>query len=190
VNRCEDLRWLREFLDAVIEKLDLIAASGESEMLFKCIGLAEFCNGCSGDKQGRAPLILAELLMVSPPEADGIRRAEKLLAAAAETLPSGDRQLARCTARLLLAKGDYPGAARLWAGICDSLRPRERAGPRSWAWWRAKFFELYCCQMAEGFPPRRLFHTIEVLEKTVSDPPRFWSEKISAIKDRCAEEDR
>ena len=96
---------------------------------------------------------------------------------------SGEVDLLRYRARLLMSESQFSQAAKRWARICD-IQKNEAVSEkqRSWKWWRAKFYELYCCQQIPEFNKQYLLHTIEILETTYPEIPFLWSEKLNSLK--------
>jgi hypothetical protein len=64
------------------------------------------------------------------------------------------------------------------------------AAQRSWKWWRAKFYELYCCAKISQIQKEKVLHTIEVLENSFTNIPSLWAEKLSSLKQQCRHSER
>lgn len=93
----------------------------------------------------------------------------------------------RCKARLLARQNQFEQAAATWAQIAQ-LRRNDVAGPggRSWEWWRAKYYEIWCLSRSKDFARADICHLIDVLENSYSAIPDLWAKKLAALKKQCA----
>ena len=191
-----------ELLSEVVDKIDQweSKAGDFNKMVKDCKALAEFSN--ASVKSRRTALLLAEIsTFAADKEKSKLSEAEALLNSMAQN--SKDADWLRCRARLLAEQGKFDRAGQLWAQLAR-IRRTEATTPnqRSWKWWRAKFYELYCwskCPQTEkenvvgprsfDFAQDRfagtLLHTIEVLESSFTDIPPFWAEKLNSLKQQC-----
>jgi len=148
-------------------------------MLRNCIRLAEYADrfGCSRSSR----LILAEFnLLAAKPQKSNFDEIERTLSTCEKR---DDVNWLRCRARLLGAEGKFERAAELWAQIAR-IRRNDEPSPdeRSWQWWRAKYYELYCLAQPPNAGKRNIIHTIEVLENTFKHIPPPWAEKLHLLK--------
>ena len=179
-----------ELLSEVVDTIDRFQKSDLSFML-NCKQLAQFCYDClEGQQRWQAGLFLAETsIFAAAKEKDTLLALEKLLSNLAND-DVGDVDLLRCRARLLTENGKYKEAAGLWAQIAE-IRKSElpEASRRSWKWWRAKFYELYCWSKCPQTKKEEVLHTIEVLENTFTNVPPLWAEKLGYLKKQCRSKD-
>ncbi|MHC4293333.1 MAG: hypothetical protein ACYSTX_03485, partial [Planctomycetota bacterium] len=138
---------------------------------------AEFCYGCfeNPDRHGAA-LLLGELLtLTSPEKSQKFSQLQDYIEMSDQKDYFSEIDMLRYQARLLMAEKQFSQAAEKWARICsirkiESLSEKER----SWKWWRAKFYELFCCRQIAEFSEQDLLHTIEILETTYQKIPPLW----------------
>ncbi len=149
---------------------------------------AEFCYRCLDVPQKQqAALLLAEIsVLVADKDKEKLSAVEKLLNNAAKDSDADDVDLFRCRARLFCEQGKFTEAAVLWAQICN-VRKNQLPLPsrRSWKWWRAKFYELYCWSKSPQTEKKEVWHTIDVLENTFDYIPPLWAEKLSSLKQQA-----
>jgi len=182
----EATRVLSEFVERIDEER---AKEGDfGRMMEKSQKLAEYCYGCAeGSEKYKAGLILAEILIVDgEKEPEQLSRAEGLLKIVGDGSSERGVDFLRCWARLLGAEGKFDKAAKVWRCICEAERAESvLSGRRSKRWWRAKFYELYCCAAGVKVKRKDVVHSIEVLESSFVDIPVFWAKKLSLLKGRC-----
>jgi len=189
-NSCE---FAGEAMGLLSEVVDIIDRFEKSDLSFmrNCKQLAQFCYDClEGQQRRQAGLFLAEIsIFAASKEKDALLAVEKLLSNLASA-DAGDVDLHRCRARLLTENGKFEAAAGLWAQIAE-VRKSElpEASRRSWKWWRAKFYELYCWSKCPQTQKEEVLHTIEVLENTFSGIPALWAEKLDYLKQQCRSKD-
>ena len=149
---------------------------------------AEFCYRCLDVPQKQqAALLLAEISVLAADKDKGkLSEAEKLLNTLPEEGRGGDVDLLRCWARLFCEQGKFADASVLWVQICN-IRKNQLPSPsrRSWKWWRAKFYELYCWSKLPRTKNEQVCHTIDVLENTFDHIPPLWAEKLSSLKQQA-----
>ncbi len=188
-NSCELAGEAMELLSEVVDTIDRFEKSGLSFRVLK--QLAQFCYDCLKGRQRRqAGLFLVEIsIFAAAKEKDTLLAVEKLLSNLANA-DAGDVDLHRCRARLLTENGKFKEAAGLWAQIGE-VRKSElpEASRRSWKWWRAKFYELYCWAKCPQTKKEEVLHTIEVLENTFTSVPPLWAEKLDSLKQQCRSKD-
>lgn len=183
-NRCEHTGESMELLAEIIDQIDQVQVQIDNfpEMIQDCKKLAEFCRACLN---GQTPsLLLAEISIFAADKEHGkLSAVEKLLNSIVKDGLSGDIDFIRCKARLLTKQGKFSEAAGLWTQICK-MRKNEMtsANQRSWKWWRAKFYELYCWDKMPQTPTKDILHTLEVLENTFIDIPPLWTKKLNSLK--------
>ncbi len=173
----------------VIDEIDEIQQQAElfDKVAEDCRVLAEFCFGClDGEAKRQAGLYLAEAsIFAANKEEEKLSAVEELLNDTAQS-GNGDVDLLRCRARLLSEQGKFGEAAELWAKICEIRRGEtSEADKRSWKWWRAKFYELYCLAECPQTRKAGIYHTIEVLENSFTDIAPVWAEKLNSLKHQC-----
>jgi hypothetical protein len=189
-NSCELAGEAMELLSEVVDTIDRFEKSDLSFMR-SCKQLTQFCYDCLEGRQRRqAGLFLAETsIFAAAKEKDKLLAVEKLLSNLAND-DAGDVDLHRCRARLLTENGKFKEAAGLWAQIAE-VRKSElpETSRRSWKWWRAKFYELYCWAKCPQTKKEEVLHTIEVLENTFTNIPTLWAEKLDFLKQQCRSKD-
>ncbi|MHC4639197.1 MAG: hypothetical protein ACYTBV_17100 [Planctomycetota bacterium] len=151
-----------------------------------CRKLAELCYDCLEDTlKQKAGLFVIEISVFAATEASKkLSHFEKLLDSTAKQGATEDVDFIRCRARLLAKQRKFGEAAAYWAKVAK-MRTNETGSAdnqRSWKWWRAKFYELYCRYRWPQTDKDSLLHTIEVLENTYSEIPPFWAEELSSLK--------
>ena len=174
-----------------IEQLEHDCANFE-RLLKNSLAIARYCERISLSAYGlipveRARLHLAEILLFNasgdPQKASQV---ERMLAGLPDDGKGEDVDFLRCRARLLAAQGKFKEAGALWASIAKICRGRSFSpGERSYQWWRAKFYELYCLSKTPQAKTKDVLHTIEVLESSFAEVPPLWAEKLSLLKQQC-----
>jgi hypothetical protein len=132
-----------------------------------------------------ARLYLAEIsVFAANKDQQRLSESGKLLDVLASQGLADNVDLLRCRARLLTQQNNFAEAAELWAKIAE-IRKDEPAPPhqRSWKWWRAKYYELYCLSKQPQTNKQSLLHTIEVLENSFAGAPPLWAEKLKSLKE-------
>lgn len=186
-NDCEYTGEIMQLLAEVTDEIDRIQADEPDwlELMEDCKRLAKICYGCldKPDKQ-LAGLFLAEIsVFAANKEKSKLSEAEELLSSISQQGRNVD--FVRCRARLLAEQNKFASAAALWSEICE-IRKNDvpSTNQRSWKWWRAKFYELYCWSKSPQTQKEDVLHTIEVLENSF-DIPALWSENLSSLKQHC-----
>jgi len=155
----------------------------DDTMLHNCIRLAEYADRFGHSR--RSSLILAEFNLLLPkPQKSKLDEIERTLSACESR---GDINWLRCRARLLGVRGEFKRSAELWAQI-SRIRRADKPSPdeRSWRWWRAKYYELYCVAQLPDAKKQSIIHTIEVLENTFEGIPPPWAEKLRLLKGQAS----
>jgi len=189
----DDCRYADEvmvLLQEIVDEVDLLEIQAEhfSQMLQHHKKFAEFCRRCLDVPQKQqAALLLAEIsVFAADKDKEKLSAVEKMLDNAAKDGDADDVDLLRCRARLSCEQGNFADAAVLWAQICNIRKIQlPSPGRRSWKWWRAKFYELYCWSKLPQTKKEEVLHTIDVLENTFPDIPPLWAEKLSSLKHRA-----
>jgi len=179
----EVMELLSEVADT-IDELEL-QADDFGKTIHDCKKLAEFSHKSINDRQ--SGLLLTEIsTLAADKDKKKLSETEKLLNNMAGDGDANDINLLRCRARLLTAQGKFGKAVKLWDKICEIRKSQlTSANQRSWKWWRAKFYELYCCAKISQTEKEKVLHTIEVLENSFTDIPPLWAEKLSSLKQQC-----
>ncbi|MBW8001039.1 MAG: hypothetical protein FVQ80_03350 [Planctomycetes bacterium] len=184
-NNCQNGRNAIGLVGNVIWEIDLF----ENDLTFlqHCKKLAAYGYKCFGTEQNA--LILAEIfILTAEKQQDKLLKAEKLLQKIANIESVNKRVLLRCRARLMAEQDKFEEAAKLWAKISSMLTtasPSENT--RSWAWWRAKYYQLYCWSRSSTAKNADILHNIEVLQNSFASVPQLWAEKLSLLKQRTNE---
>ncbi len=154
------------------------AGKGDT-MLRNCVGLAEYADRFVRSR--RSSLILAEFnLLAAKPQKSNLDEIQRTLSTCEKR---DDINWLRCRARLLGAEDKFERSAELWAQIARIRRDDEPSpDERSWQWWRAKYYELYCLAQPPNAEKGNIIHTIEVLENTFTRIPPPWAEKLGLLK--------
>lgn len=189
-NRCEHANEAMELLSEIIDKIDYYQAKKGDfpKMVRNCYKLASFCYNCFDGRQNRwAGLLLAEVSVFAAEKEKGkLSIVEELLNNLAGNGRARDVNLLRCRARLLSEQDKFCKAAGLWAQVAK-IREGESpsANQRSWKWWRAKFYELYCWSKCPQAQKESIPHTIDVLETSFTDIPPLWADKLKQLKQQA-----
>jgi len=181
---CEHVAEAMKLLSEIVDEIDRFQKDKPSFM-DNCKKLAQFCYDClDGKIKQRAALLLIEIsVFAETKRQDKLSGFEKLLDNMAKAGLSEDVDFIRCRARLLARQGKFNEAARLWAHIAQMRKSESlSASRRSWKWWRAKYYELYCWAKCPQTKKDSLSHTIEVLENSFTDIPALWAGKLSSLK--------
>jgi len=173
-----------QLLSEVVDKIEQFETQAEDfdKMLDSCIKLAEFGNKSLNNQQ--TALLLAEFLVFAADnEQSRLTEAERLLNTLAEETDSGDVDFLRCRARLLAEQGEFEAAAGLWAKLCEMRKDElSLTNQRSWKWWRAKYYELYCWSKLPQTRKADVAHSIEILENSFHNIPPLWAKRLSLLK--------
>jgi hypothetical protein len=173
----EVVALMSDVLDNIELSLEQTADAGR--MLHNCTRLAEFAHKSLNNRQ--TALLLAEINLCES------ARHENKLTEIETTLKTfenrNDLSWLRCKARLFMAMAEYEQAAQLWAQIAQFRRSQSPSPSRpTWQWWRAKYYELYSISKLPRAKKQNLAHTMEVLEKTFTDIPPLWAEKLRSLR--------
>jgi hypothetical protein len=184
-NSCQCVAEAMQLLAEVIDEIDRFYTQDLSFM-DNCRKLAELCYDClEGTLKQKAALFLIEISVSAATEAsEKLSPSEKLLDALAKEGLTDDIDFIRCRARLSAKQRKFGEAAVYWARVAK-MRTNETGSAdnqRTWKWWRAKFYELYCRYRWPQTDKESLLHTIDVLENTYSEIPPFWAEELSSLK--------
>jgi hypothetical protein len=184
-NDCQYADEAMVLLSEIIDQIETCQKETEqfSAIIQACKKLARFCCDClEGPQYRQAGLYLAEVSVFAA-DKEKLSEVEKLLSSLAED--GNDVGLVRCRARLLAGQGKFEEAGRLWSQICQ-VRKNETAlaTRRSWKWWRAKYYQLYCWANCAGTQKKDVLHTIEVLESSFTNIPPLWAEKFGFLKEK------
>jgi hypothetical protein len=159
----------------IIDKIELWQqdANDFNQMLLDCNTLAEFADKSLNTRQ--STLTLAEL---------AILQGKRFLTPFSPD--ENNVNWLRFQTRLLMAQDKFEQSAKLWAKIAESRR-NETTGSnqKSYGWWQAKFYELYCLAKTPQPDNRNIRHAIEVLQNTYTDIPSPWPEKLNGLKESC-----
>ena len=186
-NDCQYADEAMVLLGEIIDQIETCQKETEqfSAIIQACKKLARFCCGClEGPQYRQGSLYLAEVsVFAADKDSEKLSEVEKLLSNLAED--GNDVDLVRCRARLLIGQGEFEEAGRLWSQICQ-VRKNETASAtrRSWKWWRAKYYQLYCWAECAGTQNKDVLHTIEVLENSFTNIPPLWAEKFGFLKEK------
>ncbi len=85
-------------------------------------------------------------------------------------------------ARLANAQGKYAEAAKKWGQICATLKSEPDEPPQhSYAWWRAKYFELENSLKIPNASRADVIHSVEVLQSSFNQIPTFWDNRFKLL---------
>lgn len=171
-------------LRAVIENIEQIDYLNEQQIVIAAEKMARFCYDCGdGQFKDESALLLAESVLLSGVGDKNFDEVKMLLDQVSNDYQRDNLSVLRCRARFFAVQGSYDKAGRLWAKICRIRREELTGnGRRSYGWWRAKFYELYCLSQKDNSDIKKLSHTIEVLQNSFGDIPQFWEEKLDQLK--------
>ena len=182
-NGCKYAIEIMEFVSEIVETIEQVQADctnfvGTIEDSKK---LAEFCYDCCNSRQSN--LILAEInIFINKNNQQELSRIQELLSSM-ETPNTSKVNLIRCKARLSAEQGEFCKAAELWAELAQIHKTNSYAtNQRSWKWWRAKFYELFCQAKCPQTQKTDILHTIEVIENSYTHIPPLWLEKLDTLK--------
>ena len=183
-----------ELLSHIIDQIEQLEhdCADFQKLLNSSLAIARYCERISLSADGlipveRARLYLAEILLFSASgDPQKVSQVDKMLADLPDDGKGEDVDFLRCRARLLAVQGKFKEAGTLWASIAKICRGRSSsAGQRSYQWWRAKFYELYCLSKTPEAKSKDVLHAIEVLENSFAEFPPLWAEKLSSLKEQC-----
>ncbi|MCJ7692828.1 MAG: hypothetical protein MUO22_05380, partial [Sedimentisphaerales bacterium] len=159
-------------------------AEDDSGFVSNCKELARFCFDClEGNLKQKAALLLVEVSAIQLPQQIALADFEQLLESLAEDNMRDDVDFIRCSARLAIAQRKFDTAAKLWSKIAQITKDdTTAAGTRTWKWWRAKYYELYCWANHDLAEKQQITHNIEILRNSFDDIPLFWAEKLDRLK--------
>ncbi len=180
----DEILTLLEQLD---EKVDLVIETAQKpdQFLGKYQTLAELlCQCIEEPKKQKADLILTELsILANQNDPEKLSKIEDLIAKTEEKLSAQNIDLLRCQARLLTAQRKFSPAVKIWTQIADVRRNQGISTQnRSWEWFRAKYFQLYCFSKTSKTNKPQIPHTIEVLENSFEKIPEPWAKKLNRLK--------
>jgi len=180
-----------QLLSEIVENIEQFetGAGDFNKMLDSCRQLAELSNKSLNNRQ--TALLLAEILVFAADneQGNGLIEAENLLNIFAGQADANDVDFLRCRARLLAKQHRFDEAARLWAKLCRMQEGEvSLANQRSWKWWRAKYYELYCWSRLPQTKKEDVSHSIEILENSFRNIPSLWAEKMSLLKSAAVSE--
>lgn len=183
---CRYTQQAMVLLSEIIENADSLEYQEDDffQTADKCKRLAQIYYKCLEDLQ--AGLFLAEIsVFAANKDNDRLSKIEKLLNNLSADYDEETVDLIRCRARLLTAQQKFEEAAKLWSRICKIQKTQDfSSNTRSFKWWRAKYYELYCWSKLPQAKKQTLVHTIEVLENTFRDVPLLWAEKLKSLKNQ------
>ncbi len=190
---CEYAGQAMELAAEIIDRIEQVQADSNdpTKTSQDCRKLAQFAYDClDSEIKRRAGLVLAEAMVVTAAENEQLLKdAEKLLENLAKDIPDKEANYLRCRARLLTEQHKFADAAGLWASLADMLKQEKTLpdgaglpGERSWHWWQAKFYELYCCSKLPETKTGEVLHTIEVFQNSYNNIPPLWAKKLQELK--------
>ncbi|MHC5073405.1 MAG: hypothetical protein ACYTFE_01110 [Planctomycetota bacterium] len=183
-NYASEIKTLLDELTDRIEQIE-VDVSDFSLLLSQLRTCAEFCYDCLEDfEKYRVGLLWGELLVFA--NSNQTQRFSELQYFIDSSNQEGhieEVDLLRYRARLSMSEDEFAEAAQRWSQICR-IRKSEGASDneRSWKWWRAKYYELYCCRHIPEYNKQDLSHTIDILETTYPEIPPLWLEKLISLK--------
>jgi len=176
---------------------ELTAGSADSAKLVgNCLAVARYCQGVAQSSGGLIPvdqarLYVAEMLILGA-GANRLKPAQagRLLDEVSEENKQGNPDYLRCHARLSMQLGGFSEAATLWAKVARIEKGRPvAAGCRTWQWWRAAYYRLYCFSKMPQTRAKDVQHNIEVLLNSFADIPTLWAERLNLLAEQCRESD-
>ena len=182
---CEAAAAVYSVLVHAVDEIELYQSRQNDFGAFadRCRWLAAFCVDCA-DAQGRphVELMAAEIVLCAGGPESRLTEIDQVLNGLPGELKASIGWL-RCRARLLMLRGKYEEAFTVWAELRSRLDETTAADQgRTWAWWRAKYYELSCFLQAGEDRGTKVAHAVEVLEGTFGDIPPIWAEKLAALK--------
>ncbi|MHC4131641.1 MAG: hypothetical protein ACYSSP_02100 [Planctomycetota bacterium] len=184
---CDYAYDIKIYLKSLTDRIEQIEIeAGDSPSFVKKMQIcAEFCYGCfENPEKYEAALLWGELLVLTnSKQSQKFSQLQDYINTSSQKDYISEIDMLRFQARLFMAEEQFSQAAEKWARIC-SIRKAESLSDkeRSWKWWRAKFYELFCCRQIAEFSEQDLLHTIEILETTYQERPPLWSEKLNSLK--------
>lgn len=166
-------------LEAFAERREDYSGVSESMVKKRAEQIAA-CGDTAGQGRKRAQLIWAEMAarssQLSPEEET---RLERFLE---EQKDSSDERVFRCRAFRRMQQGRWPQAVKEWQRIRSAFEPSDRTRKdRSWPWWRAKYYELYCSAQLSERSREDVRHAVRVLRALYAPPPPVWDERLREL---------
>lgn len=133
-----------------------------------CAALTKYCLAwANGPERSRVRSLAAETAIISGGTAEP---------------PTGDEYSSRCIARLSMAGGDWQGAGSLWGRICQKTIAESEGDQRPWAWWQARYYQLYCWSKGKEATKEELARRVEVTLSSCGPVPPLWEKKLRAMQ--------
>ena len=192
ITDCNDCKYtieITQFVLEIVETIEQLQADCTNFIgtIEDCKKLAEFCHNCCDSRQ--SSLMLAEInILTAEKNQQKLSKIKKLLSSM-ETPNYSEVNLIRCKARLSAEQGEFCKAAELWSELAQIHKADNYAtNQRSWKWWRAKFYELFCHAKCPQTQKTNILHAIEVIENSYTNIPPLWLEKLDALKSQLNQE--
>lgn len=81
-----------------------------------------------------------------------------------------------------MQQGQWTEAVGYWQGIRHACEPTDKIKrTRSWHWWQAKYYELFCYSRLPQVTKEDLTHAVQVLGALYDDIPDCWNRKLAAL---------
>lgn len=128
----------------------------------------------------RARLIWAQMaarsLQLMP---DDEKRLEQYLE---EQKDSAAEPILCCRAFRRMQQGQWAQAVREWQRVRNAYEPADRSQKeRSWYWWRAKYYELYCSARMPNVSGEDIRHAVRILETLYDPPSGVWRSRLKEL---------
>lgn len=178
-NAAFDLYVLEAFVERLEEFSGLSSITLEPLVMKRAEQIAA-CGESAGEQQKRARLLWAEMaarLPNLPPT-----ETERLDQFLQEQKDSAVEPVIRCRAFRRMQQGQWGLAVKDWQRVRSAYEPSDRTQKqRSWHWWRAKYYELYCSAKMSEVASQDVRHAIGVLETLYAPPPAVWQTRLKEL---------
>lgn len=180
---CRNLAFDLYILEAFIERQEEYSASSDvilEELVMKRAEQMAACRGLSAQEQRRVRLLWSQTAARSPnlpPEDAG--RLDQFLD---EEKDSAEAAVICCRAFRRMQQGQWAQAVREWQKVRSAYEPSDRTQKeRSWHWWRAKYYELYCSAKMSETSREDIRHAAGILQSLYAPPPAVWQTRIQEL---------
>ncbi|GEM_PF-922833 len=181
---CRHLAFDLYVLEAFAERPEEYSASSDvllEPLVKKRAEQMAACGAASVQERQRVQLLWAQMAARSAqllPE--DTERLDQFLD---EQKDSADEAVIRCRAFRRMQQGQWIQAVREWQKVRSAYEPSDRTQKeRSWHWWRAKYYELYCSAKMSETSREDVRHAAGVLQTLYAPPPAVWQMRLEELK--------
>ncbi|MEJ5260961.1 MAG: hypothetical protein WHS88_12310 [Anaerohalosphaeraceae bacterium] len=179
---CRNASFDLYILEAFAERLEEYESSDGSlkPLVMKRADQIAACGDALNRGPQRARLVWAQMaassVQLTP---DDEKRLEQYLE---EQKDSAAEPILCCRAFRRMQQGQWAQALREWQRVRNAYEPADRAQKeRSWSWWRAKYYELYCSARMPNVSSEDIRHAVRILETLYAPPPGVWRTRLEEL---------